>query len=90
MKFEEIKSILINKIFVNTLPHRSISEVEIENADLIDDYIIDSIIFITFIVEIENEFNIQIPDEILLYDKFRTLKDTIENIQKLLNQKHKA
>ena len=37
------------------------------------EYIIDSMQFISFIVEIENKLNIEIPDECLIYDNISSL-----------------
>lgn len=45
---------------------------ETEDVDL-SLYIEDSIQFITFIVELEKAFDIEIPDEALDFDKFRYL-----------------
>lgn len=35
----------------------------------------DSVMFITFIVELEKEFSITIPDEYLLLSNFQTIED---------------
>lgn len=43
-----------------------------EDIDL-RDYITDSIQYISFIVEIEKEFDIEFPDELLLFDKIASL-----------------
>jgi acyl carrier protein len=37
------------------------------------DYITDSIQFINFIVEIEQEYSIEFPDDVLLYDNIASL-----------------
>lgn len=53
-----------------------------EDVDL-KDYIVDSIQFITAIVEIERVFSIEFPDELLLYsvfDSFNGLKKVVESI----------
>ena len=42
----------------------------IEHADLINDLGMDSITFISMVVEIEARFNIEVPDDFLLMDYF--------------------
>lgn len=53
---------------------------EIE-GDLIE-YYSDSIIFISFIIELEQMFDIEIPSEYLKTDNFRT----IETIEQIINK----
>ena len=50
----------------------------------IDEDIDDSLTYISFIVEIEEEFNISIPDEYLQADIIETYDDVAEMIQQLL------
>ncbi|MBR2505927.1 MAG: acyl carrier protein [Bacilli bacterium] len=57
-------------------------EIAEENGILIDDfemsimeYIPDSITFITFIVAIEEKFDIEMPDDFLLIEKFGSIKE---------------
>ena len=55
-----------------------------EDVDL-SDYIIDSIQFISFIVDIENEFGIEIADDYLRYDiisSLHSLAQIVENCKK--------
>lgn len=57
-------------------------QMETFDVDLTE-YILDSIQFISFIVELERELNIEFPDELLLYDNIRSLngfKSLIENL----------
>ena len=44
----------------------------LEYVDLVDDLGMDSINFISLIIELEAEFDIQIPDEWLQMDTFQT------------------
>ena len=53
-----------------------------ENFELTD-YIEDSLTFISFVSELENEFDIEIPDEYLLQGVLGTLND-LKNIITLL------
>lgn len=55
-----------------------------EDCDL-REYIADSVAFIAAIVEIENEFDIEIPDEFLIYERFASLNSFCETISLLLN-----
>lgn len=60
-----------------------IDENEVDNIDL-SLYIEDSIQFISFIVALEDEFNIEIPDELLIFEKFRYLDDICTIINELI------
>lgn len=52
---------------------------------LISEYIFDSLMFVGFIVELENVFEISIPDEYLL-DENLTFKDILSIIEELKNK----
>lgn len=57
--------------------------VEYTGVDLdLRDYIADSIQFINFIVDIEKRFEIEFPDEYLLYDSIASLHSFVELIKK--------
>lgn len=76
MTIENIKKELIN--LVSTLFADKGFDVDIiEYVDLIDDLGMDSITFISLIVEIESLFDIQFPDDFLLMDKFKNVDDII-------------
>lgn len=47
---------------------------------------IDSMVFISLIVEIESVFNIGIPDDALILSNFQTKSQIIEIIYKLLEK----
>ena len=51
----------------------------LEYVDLIDDLGMDSITFISIVVEVEAYFNIEVPDDMLLMDNFKKV-DNIVNI----------
>ena len=46
----------------------------------------DSITFISTIVCLEEEFNIEIPDDFLLFENFKTFRLYIENIAQILSE----
>lgn len=58
----------------------------IEYIDLIDDAGMDSITFISIVVEIEAKFNIIVPDEMLIIDNFRN----VDGIINLVEQERKT
>lgn len=45
----------------------------------------DSITFISTIVCLEEEFNIEIPDDFLLFENFKTFRLYMENIAQILS-----
>lgn len=53
-------------------------------------YIPDSISFITLIVELEQYFNIEIPDEFLLVDKWNTFGDANFIVKIILSEKQNS
>lgn len=57
----------------------------IDNDDSVDilDILDDSITYISFIIEIEQAFEIEIPDEYLLQGSMRTLGNVCEIIESL-------
>ncbi|MBS5733276.1 MAG: acyl carrier protein [Clostridiales bacterium] len=57
-------------------------QMETFDVDLTE-YILDSIQFVSFIVELERELNIEFPDELLLYDNIRSLNGFISLIEHL-------
>lgn len=59
----------------------------LDNEFNIQDYILDSITFITFIVELENMFDIEIPDMYLVPDEFKTIDDVCRVIKHLKDKK---
>ena len=56
----------------------------LEYVDLIDNLGMDSIAFITLIVEIETTFNISVPDEFVLIENFKTFDSIYELISSLI------
>mgnify|MGYP005768010973 FL=1 len=79
VKILEILSILFQNSGVDT-------DV-LEYVDLIDDLGMDSVNFISLIVVLEAEFDIQIPDEWLLMDKFRECSSILSAVEELIVQK---
>ena len=74
---------LISELFVN----KGVDTDVIEYADLIDDLGMDSITFISIVVEIEAHFGIEIPDQMMLLECFRQVDDIVSIVEKEITQK---
>ena len=59
----------------------------IEYVDLIDDLGMDSITFISIVVEIEAHFDIEVPDDMLLPEKFKCVDDIVSIVANKLSKK---
>lgn len=86
MEKSEIK-VKILEILSNLFQNTGIDTDVLEFVDLIDDLGMDSVNFISLIVELEAEFDIQIPDEWLLMDKFRECSLILSAVEELIAQK---
>ncbi len=75
---ENVREKLI-ELLIELFQNQSFDVGIIEHVDLIDDVGIDSLTFISLVVEIEAKFEINIADEKLLISNFRTVDD-IEKI----------
>ena len=77
MNQKQIKSEVINiisEIFVDAGIDMDI----IQYVDLVDDLGMDSLSFVTVVVEIEAKFGIVVPDEKLLIDNFKTVDSIVD------------
>lgn len=64
--------------------------VEAEEDDVnVNDYGVDSISFISFIVEVEKEFNVEIPDGYLYVDVLQSLNGFVHLVEQLVEQREK-
>lgn len=84
MERDEIKrklTVLFAKIFQDSQIDLSL----IEYVDFADELGMDSIAFITLIIEIETEFGITVPDNLLLMDKFKNMDDAIQIVDTQLS-----
>lgn len=60
--------------------------IDSNNDDInLRDYIFNSFQFISFVLELENCFNIALPDQYLQIDNFSSLKSLALNIEELIN-----
>jgi acyl carrier protein len=54
-------------------------------TDLVDDLSFDSINIISLVIQLESEFNIQIPDDYLLYEELRNYSKLRDIVKKLIS-----
>ena len=73
---DRVKSIVVEHLGVE-------GDKVIEGASFIDDLGADSLDTVELVMAFEEEFNIEIPDEIA--EKITTIKDAIEHIEKSQN-----
>lgn len=86
MSREEIKEKLITlcaEIFENS----GVDTDLLEYVDFEDDLGMDSLTFITLLVEIEAAFGITIPDDMLLMENFKNMGDVIQIVADQLAEK---
>lgn len=80
MNTENIKSELIN--LIPTLFNEKGFDTDlIEYVDLVNDLGMDSITFISMVVEIENFFDITVPDDLLLMDNYKNIDNIVKIIE---------
>lgn len=80
MNETEIKDRVI-QIVSNIFEERGFEKDVIEYIDLIDDAGLDSITFVSLVIEIETEFGITVPDEMLLPENFRQIDNFVSVIK---------
>ena len=84
MERNEIKIKVVD--ILNTLfPISGIDTSILEYVDLIDDLGMDSMTFISIVVEIEFVFNIIVPDDILLMENFKNVDDIVGVIENMMS-----
>ena len=59
----------------------------LEYVDLIDDLGMDSITFISVVVEIEAHFGIEVPDNMFLLENFKRVDDIVSIVENELSKK---
>ena len=57
---------------------------EIDEDMELENYIQDSLQFMSFIVELEQYFNVEIPDDLLLFEHFEKVSDVVNIISEIL------
>lgn len=84
MTREEIKQNLI-KVLSNNISENKTNEYDYENINIIDEYDIDSLTFISIIIDLEHIFNVIIPDDLLQMDEFSDFNNIVNILDSLLN-----
>ena len=56
-----------------------------EECDYINDVLSESLTFVAFIVELENIYDVEIPDEFLFSENMETFADLIDTVLELAN-----
>lgn len=79
----EVKDKIID-ILADLFSDAGVDRGVLEYVDLVDDLGMDSISFISIIIELETAFNVQVPDEWLNIEKFRDYSAIYEAVEELL------
>ena len=79
----------IRKMIIQVLTRMGIDGIDFNQEINLQDFIYDSIFFITFIVEIEGAFMIEIPDEFLQMDTISSLDGFTEIVYQILTKSDK-
>lgn len=79
----EVKDKIID-ILADLFSDAGVDREVLEYVDLVDDLGMDSISFISIIIELETAFNAQVPDEWLNIEKFRDYSAIYEAVEELL------
>lgn len=87
MDSAEIKGKLISQ-FAELFEDRNVDTDLLEYVDLIDDMGMDSMTFISIVVEIEALFEITVPDDMLLMENFKKLDNIVELVVNELETKN--
>ena len=61
----------------------------IEYIHFVDDLGMDSITFISLVVELEGQFQLEVPDEMLLIENFEDFDKTMETLTTILSAEEK-
>ena len=88
MNRDEIKEKLIS-LCAEIFKDSNVDTDLLEYVDFADDLGMDSITFITLIVELEATFDITVPDDLLLMDNFKNMDDVIKVVAEQLDEKTK-
>ena len=84
MDKKEIKSKLIDMLAM-LFPDSGVDKDVLEYTDLMDDLGMDSITFISIVVEIEDVFEITVSDDLLLIENFRHVDSIIQIVEDAKN-----
>lgn len=78
---QSIEDKVINIISNNVLNKEIVID---KNTNLVQDLALDSIVFIQIILDIETEFEIEFPDELLTMDSLSSLNTIVSIIESII------
>ena len=76
----------VKEKIVECMNHMGIVDFEEDANFRVDDYILDSVMFVSFIIELEQMFDIEIPDEYLVADRLQTFDDIYNMIESVTGE----
>ncbi len=78
---QSIEDKVINIISNNVLNKEIVID---KNTNLVQDLVLDSIVFIQIILDIETEFEVEFPDELLTMDSLSSLNTIVSIIKNII------
>lgn len=69
----------------NLFPDSGVNLDVLEYVDLINDLGMDSLAFISIVIEVEETFDIAVPDEMLLIENFRNVDCILAIVESAMN-----
>lgn len=82
MDRKEIETKLADML-LKLFPDSGVDADIIRYVDLVDDLGMDSLTFVSIIIEIESTFDITVPDDMLVMDYFKSFEAIIDSIEKI-------
>lgn len=74
---------MIKEEIINCFSNLGIIVDDEENNFYLSEYLVDSVAFISFLVELEQKFNIEISDEYLIQGRIESFEDVINIVEEL-------
>ena len=61
---------------------------DLSNIDIVENVLFTSISFVSFIIELETEFEILIPDNFFAPDNFKKIENIVDMVYRLIQEKN--
>ncbi len=84
MEKTEIKKSVVD-ILYGLVPSSHENKEILEYVDLVDDLGMDSLSFISVVIEVESKFGVTVPDEMLQMDYFRNTSLIVELVDNIID-----
>lgn len=81
-----MESKAVKEKIVECMNNMGIVNFEDDTNFRVDEYILDSVMFVSFIIELEQMFDIEIPDEYLIADRLQTFDDIYNMIESVTGE----